>query len=185
MPSERSRRSRFGRSSTPITTATTRSATSCSPVPRSSGTRPTREASSHWGPPKSAPFFTEIEWGEIVLEPPFLTYSDSVTVWVDDLRAEVRFVGTAAHTTNDSVVWLPDRKLLYCGDLLFNGGTPFLLHGIGGRGHRGAGGRGQTAGRDDDRAGTRSRGRTGTHRSCGGLSPLRSGQCARAAARQA
>jgi cyclase len=93
------------------------------------GHEATRAGVFDWGPPKSAPFFTEIEWGEIVLEPPFLTYSDSVTVWVDDLRAEVRFVGTAAHTTNDSVVWLPDRKLLYCGDLLFNGGTPFLLQG--------------------------------------------------------
>jgi cyclase len=34
-----------------------------------------------------------------------------------------------AHTTNDSIVWLPERKVLYCGDLLFNGGTPFLVQG--------------------------------------------------------
>jgi cyclase len=38
-------------------------------------------------------------------------------------------VGTAAHTTNDSVVWLPERSVLFCGDLIFNGGTPFLLMG--------------------------------------------------------
>ncbi len=81
------------------------------------------------GEPKSALFFTEIDWGEIVLEPPFLTYTDSVTVWVDDVRVDVRHVGTPAHTTNDSIVWLPDRKVLFCGDLLFNGGTPFLLQG--------------------------------------------------------
>src|SRR4029077_6792111 len=58
-----------------------------------------------------------------------LTYTDSVTVWVDDLRADVRHVGAPAHTTNDSIVWLPERKVLYCGDLLFNGGTPFLVQG--------------------------------------------------------
>jgi cyclase len=89
----------------------------------------TRTGVFEWGEPKSAPFFTEIDWGEIVLEPPFLTYTDSVTVWVDDVRVDVRHVGTPAHTTNDSIVWLPDRKVLFCGDLLFNGGTPFLLQG--------------------------------------------------------
>jgi cyclase len=35
----------------------------------------------------------------------------------------------AAHTSNDSIVWIPDRSVLFCGDLIFNGGTPFLLMG--------------------------------------------------------
>ena len=89
----------------------------------------TRAGILDWGEPRSAPFWTEVEWGEVVLEPPFLTYTDSVTVWVDELRAEVKHVGLPAHTTNDSIVWLPDRKLLFAGDLLFNGGTPFLVQG--------------------------------------------------------
>jgi len=89
----------------------------------------TRAGILDWGQPRSAPFWTEVEWGEVVLEPPFLTYTDSVTVWSDNLHAEIRHVGTPAHTTNDSIVWLPDRKLLFCGDLLFNGGTPFLVQG--------------------------------------------------------
>jgi cyclase len=89
----------------------------------------TRTGVFEWGEPKSAPFFTEIDWGEIVLEPPFLTYTDSVTVWVDDVRVDVRHVGTPAHTTNDSLVWFPERSTLFCGDLVFNGGTPFLLMG--------------------------------------------------------
>ena len=46
-----------------------------------------------------------------------------------DLRAQVRYVGTPAHTTNDSIIWVPDRSVLFCGDLIFNGGTPFLLMG--------------------------------------------------------
>ena len=43
--------------------------------------------------------------------------------------ARSRHVGTPAHTTDDSIVWMPERELLFSGDLLFNGGTPFLLQG--------------------------------------------------------
>ena len=70
-----------------------------------------------------------MDWGSLELAPPFLTYRDAVTVWVDDMPCEVHHVGDAAHTTNDSVVWLPERSVLFCGDLLFNQGTPFVLMG--------------------------------------------------------
>jgi cyclase len=70
-----------------------------------------------------------VEWGELELAPPFLTYTTGVDVWVDELRCEVRHVGTPAHSTNDSYVWLPERRVLFAGDLLFNGGTPFLVAG--------------------------------------------------------
>lgn len=71
----------------------------------------------------------EVAWGELSLEPPFLTFRDAMTVWVDDLRCEVRHVGGPAHTTNDCYVWVPDRRVLFCGDLLFHQGTPFVLMG--------------------------------------------------------
>ena len=70
-----------------------------------------------------------MDTGDAWSEPPFLTYTEGVTVWVDDLRCEVRHVGTPAHTTRDSIVWIPERSVLYVGDLVFNGGTPFLLSG--------------------------------------------------------
>jgi cyclase len=89
----------------------------------------TREAVLAWGPARQLPFWTEVDWGELELDPPFLTYTDRVTVWVDDVPAEIRHVGTPAHTTNDSIVWLPEYRLLYAGDLVFHGGTPFLLMG--------------------------------------------------------
>ncbi|WP_433472691.1 MBL fold metallo-hydrolase [Spirillospora sp. CA-142024] len=89
----------------------------------------TREGALGWGKPFYEPFWTKVDWGDVELEPPFLTYTDGVTLWVDDLRCEVRHVGTPAHTTNDSIVWIPDRRVLFCGDLLFNGGTPFLMQG--------------------------------------------------------
>ncbi|WFB10822.1 MBL fold metallo-hydrolase [Streptomyces sp. LX-29] len=88
-----------------------------------------REGIRAWGPPRSAPFWTDVEWGDFEPEPPFLTYTEGVTLWVDDLRCEVRHVGTAAHTTNDSILWIPERRVLFAGDLLFNGGTPFLVQG--------------------------------------------------------
>jgi len=88
-----------------------------------------RAALTAWGMPRSEPFWTEVEWGEIELAPPFLTFEESLTVHVDDLRCEVRHLGHPAHTDNDSVVWLPDRKVLFSGDLLFKGGTPFVFQG--------------------------------------------------------
>ena len=36
-------------------------------------------------------------------------------------------LGHPPHTDNDSVVWLPDRKVLFSGDLLFESGTPFVF----------------------------------------------------------
>ncbi len=81
------------------------------------------------GQPSYEGVWSTIPWGELSLAPPFLTYRERVTVWVDELRCEVVYVGTPAHTTNDSIVWIPDRSILFSGDLLFNGGTPFLLMG--------------------------------------------------------
>ena len=82
-----------------------------------------------FGPPRDLPFWDGPDWGDLTLDPPFVTFADQVTVHAGDLRAQVRYVGTAAHTSNDSIVWLPERSVLFCGDLIFNGGTPFLLMG--------------------------------------------------------
>lgn len=81
------------------------------------------------GPPTNSGLWDPVDWGAIVMRPPNLTYSDSITLWSDDRPIEVSYVGRPAHTSNDSVVWLPEQKVLFCGDLLFNGGTPFLLMG--------------------------------------------------------
>jgi len=89
----------------------------------------TRAEAIAFGPPRELPFWDGPDWGELTLDPPFITYADQIAIHAGDLRAEVRHVGTAAHTTNDSVVWIPDRSVLFCGDLIFNGGTPFVLMG--------------------------------------------------------
>jgi cyclase len=82
-----------------------------------------------FGPPRDLPFWDGPDWGDLALDPPFVTFTDQIAVHIGDLRAQVRHVGTAAHTTNDSIIWIPERSVLFCGDLIFNGGTPFLLMG--------------------------------------------------------
>jgi cyclase len=72
--------------------------------------------------------FPTIDFGDCPLTPPFVTFDERLNVYVDDLKIELIFVGPA-HTTNDVVAWIPDRKLLFTGDVVFNGGTPFALGG--------------------------------------------------------
>ena len=82
-----------------------------------------------FGPPRELPYWENPDWGSLPLEPPFLTFTDRIALHAGELRADVVHVGTPAHTTNDSIVWFPERSTLFCGDLVFHGGTPFLLMG--------------------------------------------------------
>ena len=89
----------------------------------------TRDEAIAFGLPRSLPFWDGPDWGDLTLDPPFITFTDEITLHAGELRAQVRHVGTAAHTTNDSIIWIPERSVLFCGDLIFNGGTPFVLMG--------------------------------------------------------
>ncbi|MCX4720566.1 MBL fold metallo-hydrolase [Streptomyces virginiae] len=68
------------------------------------------------------------DFGAIDIVPPDLTYSDRATVHVGDTQVRVIHPGVA-HTTGDSVVWLPEQRVVFTGDLIFAGGTPFLAMG--------------------------------------------------------
>jgi cyclase len=72
--------------------------------------------------------FPGVEWGEIEVTPPTVTFDERMTLFVDDVTVELIFVGPA-HTTNDVIVWLPESRVLYTGDVIFNEGTPFALMG--------------------------------------------------------
>jgi cyclase len=50
-------------------------------------------------------------------------------VYVDDLKIELIHLVGAAHTNNDIVAWVPEHRVLFSGDLIFNGGTPFVVMG--------------------------------------------------------
>ena len=70
-----------------------------------------------------------VQWGALSAAPPFVTFEHRLDVHVDELLVELHHVGTAAHTTNDVVAWIPEHRVLFTGDLVFNGGTPFVLMG--------------------------------------------------------
>jgi cyclase len=72
--------------------------------------------------------FPMVDFGNTPVTPPTVTFTDTLSVYVDDLRIELMAV-SPAHTTTDIVAWIPDRKLLFTGDVIFNGGTPFALGG--------------------------------------------------------
>ena len=79
--------------------------------------------------PRQANTWDAPQWGELRLSPPTVTFIDGIDLWVDDLACRVQHIGVPAHTTGDSILWIPDRAVLFAGDLVFNGGTPFLLGG--------------------------------------------------------
>ncbi|THA77937.1 MBL fold metallo-hydrolase [Streptomyces sp. A0592] len=68
------------------------------------------------------------DFGAIDITAPDLTYSDRATVHVGGTEVQVVHPGVA-HTTGDSVVWLPRQRVVFTGDLVFAGGTPFLAMG--------------------------------------------------------
>jgi cyclase len=70
----------------------------------------------------------QVQWGEVRIVLPALTFTDRLTVHLGERRAELIHVGPA-HTTNDVVVWLPDERVLFAGDVVLSGATPFSLMG--------------------------------------------------------
>lgn len=70
----------------------------------------------------------DVEWGDAPLVLPSVTFADALTIHAGDLRLELRHVGPA-HTTNDVVVWIPEHRVLFAGDVLLPGCTPFCLMG--------------------------------------------------------
>ena len=70
----------------------------------------------------------DVDWGDVQVTLPTLTFPDRATLHLGDRRAELIHVGPA-HTTNDVVVWLPDERVLFAGDVALSGSTPFNLMG--------------------------------------------------------
>ncbi|MEW2087330.1 MBL fold metallo-hydrolase [Streptomyces sp. NPDC005283] len=68
-------------------------------------------------------------WGDLELTLPHITFGDRMTLYVGGVRAELVHIGPAAHTTNDTVVWLPEQRVLFTGDLVMSGAMPFCLMG--------------------------------------------------------
>jgi cyclase len=67
-------------------------------------------------------------WGDLPLALPSLTFEDRLTLHVGGIRVELYELGIA-HTAGDTVAWLPEQRVLFAGDVVLPGCTPFVLAG--------------------------------------------------------
>ncbi|MFC4006306.1 MBL fold metallo-hydrolase [Nonomuraea purpurea] len=76
------------------------------------------------------PFWSPVpDWGGVSRRPPSLVFRSELTIYDGGRRIDLRHPGYRAHTDGDVVVWLPDERVLFTGDLLFHGLTPLVLMG--------------------------------------------------------
>ena len=55
---------------------------------------------------------------------PTLVFENRLTLWLGKLQVEIMQLGRG-HTKGDTVVWLPQEKILFSGDLVEYGATPY------------------------------------------------------------
>ncbi|BDH11181.1 MBL fold metallo-hydrolase [Streptomyces hygroscopicus] len=70
----------------------------------------------------------QVDYGDIRLTAPEITYTDELALHVGDIEVRLIHPGVA-HTTGDTLVWLPRQRIVFAGDLVFHGGTPFVFMG--------------------------------------------------------
>ncbi|MCQ4044501.1 MBL fold metallo-hydrolase [Streptantibioticus rubrisoli] len=70
----------------------------------------------------------DVAWGRIDITLPSVTMRDHLTLHTGGPRVELAHYGTA-HAQDDIVAWLPEHRVLFAGDILFSGCTPFVLMG--------------------------------------------------------
>ena len=76
------------------------------------------------------PFWQPVpDWGAVTRRLPDLAVRDRLTVYIGQVRIELLHPGGPAHTTGDLVAWLPEQRVLFAGDLVFNGLTPLVFMG--------------------------------------------------------
>jgi glyoxylase-like metal-dependent hydrolase (beta-lactamase superfamily II) len=68
------------------------------------------------------------DFQEVIPRLPTRTFADELTFDVGGRRVELIQVGPA-HTQGDVLVYVPDAKTLYSGDILFIGSTPVMWAG--------------------------------------------------------
>jgi len=69
-----------------------------------------------------------VEWGDTPLTLPTLTFRDALTLHTGGPRVELFDVGPA-HTAHDVVAWVPEREVLFTGDVVWSEVTPYVLMG--------------------------------------------------------
>lgn len=72
--------------------------------------------------------FRPFDFAGIELTPPTETFSGTMNIMVGDKKVQLIEVGPA-HSLGDALIYVPDDKVLYTGDILFTGGTPIAWYG--------------------------------------------------------
>jgi cyclase len=80
-------------------------------------------ACTAWPPP--VPVFGPADRGQVAPALQGICFERRLELHHGGRRIELLRFGTPAHTTNDIVAWLPGDRVLFAGDLVFNGATPF------------------------------------------------------------
>lgn len=76
------------------------------------------------------PFWQPVpDWGAVTRRLPDLAVHDRLTVHIGQTQVDLLHPGGPAHTTGDLVAWLPRQRVLFAGDLVFNGLTPLVFMG--------------------------------------------------------
>ncbi|SNQ47158.1 Cyclase [Frankia canadensis] len=70
----------------------------------------------------------DVEWGKIEVVLPQATFRDPIAARLGGHDIELHSFASA-HSASDTVVWLPGRRVLFAGDLVLSGVTPFVLTG--------------------------------------------------------
>ncbi|MDH6132395.1 cyclase [Kitasatospora sp. MAA4] len=70
----------------------------------------------------------EVEWGSLRPVLPTVTVHEGMTLDLGGTTVELLHLGPA-HTCDDLVAWLPRERVLFAGDIVFSGCTPFVLMG--------------------------------------------------------
>lgn len=75
-------------------------------------------------------FGRESDWNEAEFYPftPSLTFEKKMNLWLGKKKIELHYFGVG-HTTGDIIVYLPDEKIAFMGDLYFSE-RPQLIHSI-------------------------------------------------------
>lgn len=72
--------------------------------------------------------FRPFDFSGIELTPPTETFSGTMDIMVGSKKVQLIEVGPS-HSLGDALIYVPDDKVIYTGDILFTGGTPIAWYG--------------------------------------------------------
>lgn len=72
--------------------------------------------------------FSPFDFGGIEVTPPTVTFEHAMSIYLGSREVRLLYYGPC-HTLSDIAVWVPDGRVLFCGDLLFYRSTPLVWEG--------------------------------------------------------